>query len=87
LLPTEFPDDFHIGNFLLGENGRAAIHQQIPRRTFSPIRNDNAFGWRSFIHYSTQRYASSILRLFETGARVLLSALALLRTRKRKTKN
>jgi len=55
-LPTEFPDDFHIGNFSAERGGRAAGKKQVPHRACSPIRNDNAFWWR---YSGAQQYESS----------------------------
>jgi hypothetical protein len=42
-LPTEFPDDFHIGNFLGAGELHAKNQQQVPHRAFSPTRNDKVF--------------------------------------------
>ena len=45
--PTGFPDDFHIGKAYGAGLGSKQPQKQVPHRAFSPVRNDNAFGWSS----------------------------------------
>ncbi len=56
-LPTEFPDDFHIGNQRGGDGRAGQTQKQAPHRAFSPIRNDMVLGGRS---NCAQPYAPSV---------------------------
>src|SRR5580704_4783921 len=47
-LPTEFPDDFHIGKGAVGGGEQESLPQNPTAGSspgFSPIRNDMLFGW------------------------------------------